>query len=302
MPGPRAVPGPPGLRALRGLALALGLAGAASAALATTATAPAERAAAAKAASPANAATAADAGSRLAQVQRRGELAVCIWPDYFGITWRDPRTGQLSGIDIDLSAELARDLGVRLRYVESSFATLIDDVRQQRCDVAMFAIGTLPQRREHLRFTRPYLQSDIYAVTTQTHPTVREWADIDKPGVAVAVAAGTFMEPVMRDTLKQARLVSVKAPDTRERELEAGRVDVFMTDFPYSRRLLQRADWARLITPPAPFYTLPYAYAVAYGDDAWFARVDAFVDRIQRDGRLMTAAQRHGLAPIVRLR
>lgn len=240
--------------------------------------------------------------SRLERVRQTGELAVCIWPEYFSISWRDPRTGQLSGLDTEMATELARDLGARLRFVDSSFASLVQDIRERRCDVAMFAVGVLPQRKEHLRFTRPYLQSDIYAVTTKTHPTVREWSDIDKPGVAVAVAAGTFMEPVMRDSLQQARLVSVKAPDTRERELEAGRVDVFMTDFPYSRRLMQRADWARLIAPPKPFHALPYAYAVAHGDDAWFNAVDAFVERVQRDGRLAAAAQRHGLTPIVRLR
>ena len=45
----------------------------------------------------------------------------------------------------------------------------------------------------------------------------------------------------------------VKLPATRERELVAGRVDVFMTDYPYSRRLLDNADWARLIAPAEPF-------------------------------------------------
>jgi ABC-type amino acid transport substrate-binding protein len=120
--------------------------------------------------------------------------------------------------------------------------------------------------------------------------------------VAVAVQAGTFMEPVMAAALKQARLVRVTPPATRERELEAGRVDVFMTDFPYSRRLLDNADWAALIAPPQPFHVLPYAYAVKPGDAAWLAQVDEFVGRIQRDGRLEAAARRHGLAPIVRLK
>jgi ABC-type amino acid transport substrate-binding protein len=107
------------------------------------------------------------------------------------------------------------------------------------------------------------------------------------------------MEPVMRAQLKQARMVVVQPPATRERELEAGRIDVFMTDFPYSRRLLDNADWAHLIAPPGPFSILPYGYAVKPGDDAWLAQVDAFVARIKRDGRLMATATRHRLAPIV---
>jgi ABC-type amino acid transport substrate-binding protein len=244
-------------------------------------------------------ATVAHAGPVQDRVKQAGQLRVCIWPDYYGVTFRSPRTQQLVGIDIDLSAELARDMGVKLQHVDSSFVTLVDDLKADRCDVAMFAVGMLPQRKEHLRFTRPYLQSDIYAVTTKSNRAVRQWADIDQAGVLVAVQAGTFMEPVMSAALKNAKMVSIKPPATRERELEAGRVDVFMTDYPYSRRLLDNADWAMLVSPPKPFHVLPYGYAVKPGDDEWLAAVDQFVQRIQRDGRLDTAARRHGLGAIV---
>ena len=244
-------------------------------------------------------AQAACAGATLDRVRGSGVLRVCIWPDYYGVSFRDPRTDQLRGIDIDLSAELAKDLGVKLAYVDSSFPRLIDDLKGERCDVAMFAIGMLPQRLEQLVFTRPYLQSDIYAVTTRSNRVVREWDDIDQPGVMVAVQAGTFMEPVMRDALKKAQMVVIRPPATRERELEAGRVDVFMTDYPYSRRLLDTADWARLVAPPRPFHVLPYAYALKPGDAQWLAAVDEFVTRIKRDGRLLAAARKNGLAEIV---
>ena len=117
--------------------------------------------------------------------------------------------------------------------------------------------------------------------------------------VVVAVQAGTFMEPVMRAELRRAKLLVVHPPGTRERELESGRADVFMTDYPYSRRLLDNADWATLVAPPKPFHVLPYGYAVKRGDPAWLARMDDFVARIKRDGRLREAAARHGLSAIV---
>ena len=242
---------------------------------------------------------AASAGSVLARVTSSHVVRVCIWPDYYGVTWRNPRTGQLQGIDIELSAALASDLHARAEYVDSSFVTLVDDVRQQRCDVAMFAIAMLPQRMSQLRFSEPYLQSDIYAVTTRSNAVVRDWSDIDRPGVRVAVQAGTFMEPVMAATLKNAQMVSIQPPATRERELEAGRVDVFMTDYPYSRRLLGNADWATLVVPPKPFHVLPYGYATAPADEEWTATVALFVQRIKRDGRLAEAARRNGLSAIV---
>jgi cyclohexadienyl dehydratase len=233
------------------------------------------------------------------RVQASGELRVCIWPDYYGVSLRNPRTGQLSGIDIDLSAAFAADLHAKPRYIDSSFATVTDDLLRDRCDVAMFAVGRTAQRERQLRFSRPYLESDIYAVTTRSSRVVQQWGDLDKPGVRIAVQAGTFMEPVMAAALKRATLVVVRPPDTRERELEAGRVDAFMTDYPYSRRLLDSADWARLVAPPSAFFVTPYAYAVKPGDAAWLSEVDDFVGRVQRDGRLRAAAGRHGLDAIV---
>ena len=238
------------------------------------------------------------AGPVLDRVKAAQSVRVCIWPDYYGVTFRNPRTQQLGGIDVDLSAEFGRDMKAKIEYVETSFPKLVDDLKADRCDVAMFAVAVLPARAAQLAFSKPYLQSDIYGITTKSNRVVRDWADIDKPGVQVAVQAGTFMEPVMAQALKQATMVVVKPPATRERELESGRVDVFMTDFPYSRRLLDNADWATLVSPPKPFHVLPYAYAVKQGDDAWLAQVDEFVARIKRDGRLEAAARRHGLAPI----
>jgi ABC-type amino acid transport substrate-binding protein len=241
----------------------------------------------------------AHAGAVLDRIQASATLRVCEWPEYYGVSHRNPHTGQLQGIDIDLAQELARDLRVRVQYVDSSFPALVDDLSSGRCDVAMFAVGMLPQRMAVLKFSRPYLQSDIYAVTTKSNRVVRQWADIDQPGVVVGVQAGTFMEPVMKNTLKKAQLAVIKPPNTREAELEAGRIDVFMTDYPYSRKLLDNADWATLISPPSPFHQLPYGYAVKPGDEAWVAQVDQFVARIQRDGRLRIAAAKHGLLPIM---
>jgi ABC-type amino acid transport substrate-binding protein len=241
----------------------------------------------------------ASAGPVSDRVEASKSVKVCIWPDYYGVTFRNPKTQQMVGIDIELSAQLAKDLGASITLVDTSFPKLIEDLTTDKCDVAMFAIGVLPARQAALKFSQPYMQSDIYGVTTRSSRQIKTWADIDKAGVQVAVQAGTFMEPVMGEALKNARMVVIKPPMTREAELEAGRVDVFMTDYPYSRRLLDNADWARLVPPTTPFHVLPYAYAVKPGDDAWLKRVDEFVARIKKDGRLEAAAKHNGLGDIV---
>lgn len=233
------------------------------------------------------------------QIRRAGEMRICIWPAYFAISYRNQRTGALEGIDIEMAAAFAADLGVRARFVDSSFVVFMDDLEADRCDVAMFAVGTTPQRKARVAFSAPYLRSGVYAVTTKEQRRIKDWNDIDKKGVVVAVQAGTFMEPLMRDQLKAATLKVVALPQTREAEIESGRADVFMSDYPYTRLMIRTHDWARIIEPAQPFSPTDYAYAVKKGDDGWLARVNAFVTTIKKDGRLVKAAQKYDLLPIV---
>ncbi|MBP7580171.1 MAG: amino acid ABC transporter substrate-binding protein, partial [Vogesella sp.] len=46
---------------------------------------------------------------RLDDVLAAREVRVCIWPDYYGISYRNPKTRQLSGVDIDMAQGLGRD-------------------------------------------------------------------------------------------------------------------------------------------------------------------------------------------------
>lgn len=103
----------------------------------------------------------------------------------------------------------------------------------------------------------------------------------------------------MRQRLRYAGLVSIQLPQTRERELAAGRVDVFMTDYPYGRALVDSTEWAALLVPPTPIHPLPYAHASKPGDAQWRATLSSFIARIRQDGRLDSAARRHGLESIL---
>lgn len=235
----------------------------------------------------------------LEQIAASKTLRVCVWPDYFGISYRDPKTRQLTGIDIDMARALADALKVNLEFVDSSFALLIDDVTNNRCDIAMFAIGITAQRQKFLRFTKPHLASDIYAITTKTNRRIKSWDDIDTPGTVVAVAKGTLHEPVMREKLRQATLRVLDTPMAREQEVESGRADVFMTDYPFSQRMLRTADWARLVKPSTTYHVTPYGWAMRPGDDAWYGFVEQFIDHVRKSGELKQSAQRHGLLPIV---
>ena len=81
--------------------------------------------------------------------------------------------------------------------------------------------------------------------------------------------------------------------------MESGRADAFITDYPYSQRMLMNTDWARIISPEQPIQMTSYAYAVPKGDETWLNRVNQFVRDIKKDGRLERAAKPHNLLPMV---
>lgn len=236
--------------------------------------------------------------SRLYSITSSGTLRVCQYPLYYSISFRNPTTGEIEGIDADLALELANELGAELEIVESSFGTFIADLQADKCDIGMFGIGATLQRAQAVAFTQPYLITSIYAVT-RSGGEVTTWADIDQPGRKVAVSLGSYIEPFMRDYLQNAELVVVAPPATRESELVANRVDVIMTDYPTAIKVTDEFDWAASIEPDEPLRLTPYAYVVPHGDQVWLNFVNQFIDTIKLDGRLVELAEKNQLGPIV---
>jgi len=240
------------------------------------------------------------ADNRLEVIRQSGELKICIWPEYFAISYRNQKNNQLQGLDIDLATAFASDLGVKPRFITTHFGRFMDDIEANACDIGMFGIGRTPARKARIDFSQPYLASGMYGLTTKTSTSISSWETMDQPGNVVCVQRGTYMEAEMRKQLKQAQLSVVEKPYEREIEVRSGRADVFITDYPYGQKMLKQTDWARLLTPEDQSgQKFEYAYAVAKNQPQWLQRVDGFVAAIKADGRLHDAAARHGLIPIV---
>ena len=238
------------------------------------------------------------ADDRLQKIQAAGKLRVCIWPDYYSISYRNQKTAQLEGIDIDLSQAFAKDLGVAVEYVNSHFGVFIEDIEDDRCDIAMFGVGITPERAALVDYSEPYLSSSMYGVTSKTNPALTSWEAIDRPGIVVCVQKGTYMEGVMRNKLFYAQLMAVTKNSQRELEVRSGRADVFISDYPYGQKMLQVYDWAKILTPQHATEQIQYAYAMKKGQPQWQARINEFVRAIKADGRLEQAAQKNNLLPI----
>lgn len=239
------------------------------------------------------------AAPQLEQILAAGEMKVCIWPDYFAITYRNPRTQVLEGIDIDMAKAFAEQLKVKLTLVESSFATLAENLSNGSCDIAMHGVGIHDSRQPHMEFSKPYLASGIYAISTKENSHIKTWDDIDRPGNVAVVQKGTYMEPVIKTAFKQAEVTVVDSFKAREQEVLSGRADVFMTDYPYGKRMANLTEWAVLMAPKQPLAKTFYAYAVPKGQVEWLAEVDRFLATMKANGQLKTFAAKNGLSEIV---
>lgn len=236
--------------------------------------------------------------SRLFDITKSHVLRICSYDGYFAIAYRDPTTQQLRGIDIDLANALAKSLGATPQFVMTNFGTFIADLQSNKCDVAMFGVGITLARAQAVEFTKPYLQTGIYAIVKKGS-AIKTWADIDKPGVKVAVQLGSYIEPYMRSSLKQAQVVAIAPPATREQELMANHVEVEIVDYPTAQKVQSDFDWAQIIAPTKQPLATPFGYAIAPGDQIWLNYLNLFVDTIKRDGTLQAAAVKNNLGPIV---
>jgi cyclohexadienyl dehydratase len=233
--------------------------------------------------------------SKLEKITKSGKAAICIWPEYYAISYKNPKTGELEGIDIDLARELAKELKAEIQWVETTFATFIPDLQTGKCDIGMFGLAASLARAQAVEFSHPYLIASSVGVTRKDHPKLKRWDDIDQKGIVVAVQLGSVAEPLMRSYLKNAKVLAVQPPATREQEVMAGRADILVTDLAVAKKLESMHPWAKSLMPKTKLGNWPYAYAIAPGDQIWLNWVNLFVDTVKRDGRLATYAKKHNL-------
>ncbi|MGF1526293.1 MAG: ABC transporter substrate-binding protein [Candidatus Competibacterales bacterium] len=236
--------------------------------------------------------------SRLYQVTKSGVVRVCQYTSYYSISYRDPASGEIVGLDADLAQELAKELGVELQIVETNFATFIADLQADKCEIGMFGVGATLKRAQAVAFSDPYLVTSIYGVAKKGGP-ISQWSDIDQEGHVVVVSLGSYVQTVMEALLDEATVKPIAPPATREGEVVTGNADIMMTDWPTVLKLQENFDWVQVIEPEEVVGLTPYAYVVPHGDPIWLGWVNLFVDTIKRDGRLAQYAAKHNLGPIV---
>ena len=135
---------------------------------------------------------------------------------------KDKASGALGGVTVDLARELARRAGVPVEFVPFEAAgKVFEALKAGAWDIAFLAIE--PVRAAEIDFTPPYVIIEgTYMVPVDS--SLRAIADVDRPGVRIAVGPGSAYDLYLTRTIKNATLVRAETGGGR------AMIDLFQRD------------------------------------------------------------------------
>jgi len=200
---------------------------------------------------------------------------------------KDPQTGELRGVAVDVARALARRIGIELVAVEyPSPPAVLGGLKDSAWDVGFLAID--PSRAAVVDFSPPYLQIDAtYLVPDGS--SIRNVADADQPGVRIAVTSKSVEEIVLSRSLKRAELRSVDTISAGFDLLRAKNADVLAAPRPALLPLSSRLPGSRVLTDR--FHAAFGAMAVPKGQTARLAYITEFVEEAKASGLVQRAIE-----------
>lgn len=165
------------------------------------------------------------ADNSLQTILERGVLRVGTTGDFY-LSFIDPRTGNRDGYDIELTTQLAADMGVAIEYVATEWPSLVSGLLAGRYDITTGASYN-PGRARRVSYSLPTARVGTVAVVRRGDVSRFEsWDVINQPNVRVAVRQGSVFEDQANDVAPDSDVQPVAAPVTEYQEVLGGRADV----------------------------------------------------------------------------
>jgi cyclohexadienyl dehydratase len=226
----------------------------------------------------------AQSNSRLHRILQSGELRVGTTGDWNPMTVRDPATNSYKGFDIDVVNELAKDMGVKLKFVPTEWKTLINGIVADKYDISTSASVT-PQRIRAVGFTKSYYQISTVPMTLKKNlGQFKDWEDINKPSVTVAVTLGTSQEQQVKLFFPNAGIRSIEAPARDFHEVLTGRAQISVTSNLEASKLIQAHSQLAVVPVSQPRTPADLAFIVVQGDQVWLNFLDHWITIKQNRG------------------
>lgn len=230
----------------------------------------------------------------LAELAPSGHLRVGIPvdPPFFGV--KDPATGALRGIGVDLATALGQRLAVPVATVSyDDFGGAIAASQSGAWDVAILPAN--PQATAVASLTAPFLLVP-HSYLVRADSSIRTVADADQPGVRIASEATAPHTAMLAGQLKNAQLIKVDSKDAGVKLLMTGQVDAFAAARPALDALAAHVAGTRIVA--GDFFVVRIALAVPPGHAAGQAFLARFIESEKASGFVQHAIDRLGTPDI----
>src|SRR5262245_15599332 len=213
------------------------------------------------------------AGGALERIRARGELT---WgADEQGgepYVFEDAgRGGALVGFEVDLAEAIARALGVRARFVQNDWATLIPSLERGTFDIALNGIEVTPALAARVAFSRPYYRFSERLVARRGDTRVRDLAST--AGLRVGTLAGSLSWQLARNAGAEA--VPYEGVDEPFIDLAHERIDAVLLDDIIVARYAPRHPTVTVVADVAEGH---YAIALRPEDEDLRRAIDRVLD------------------------
>ena len=223
-------------------------------------------------------------GSTMQAIVERGKIVIGVT---FGIALfgeLDPVSGEVSGFDVDLGREIARELGLRedqIEFVDLVVEDRIPYVVEGKVDMVVMVATITPARREVVDFSRPYFLAGQSILVDNSARTVSSIRDL--PGKRACVPAGSTNAETLAQISPEAELEQRSTIQECVAALEAGDVDAFSTDDIILAGIAVRHEDFVLVG--GQLTQEPYGVIIPKGQPDMVEFVNGVIDAMIEDGR-----------------
>jgi len=210
----------------------------------------------------------------------------------------DKDAAQPSGFLVDVMNEMASRAGWKVEYSPTTFDNLALAISSPNYDVVVGAIFINVPRAKQMDFTTPilYWQGTLGISSAAKASSFSTWADVDKPGVTIAVSAGTAEYDYVKQHVKSATIKPIPNSDLSLvlSEVTAGRVDIAFGDAVTVKKFLQVHSDIAVIMGGKQFNSFSAAFVVKQNDYAWLNFLNNSIQSMQVDGTVSALSQKWG--------
>lgn len=227
--------------------------------------------------------------SLLERIAKRGTLRVGVFADRLPFVFVN-RDGHLVGFDVEMAQLLARDLDVKVEFIEMKAVGpgIPDLLANDVVDVVMTGFPVTAGRASQILHSEPYLDETLaFVVKDQLREQFSSWSGIrELGGFPVLIPALPYFSDVVVSRAPALKLTVAASLKHIEEGLHHGTFDAVVLPAERGSVMSLLHPKYTVVVPAPGIVKIPLAYPVARRDHAFAAFLNTWIELKRRDGTI----------------